>query len=436
MIYYGTVGSTSKEGGKAMRHRKPIARIMAIPAKGQPQRGMALVSWGMAGALALYGGAFYLTHDDEAPARKRGGAPRSAPDAAAEHHESSTGRHDSHGATESTSGPDDGTYVPTFFDGHGGVAGVPLTPEQRKAVMREAQRRGISTDEAREMAYGDGGDEGVFTHTATGMYRQVAPMEYATLEVGGGSEAPSGIAHASAPSQVLAEPEPQVLEAQVDEAGGSAATADTETNEEAASAQGSTSKPVKPKAKPKKAKPKKAKPAPSLTDRLKTAVKDVVPGSVKQLGDVLPKGLNLQPLSLFMADISQPGTEVQVEVSTINLDSDPAQEAVQVTATAQVSQSVAVTAEVVAPVKETAESTPSVVAVTLTDPSTDEVIVAPKPIVVDRPSDVSGAAIGAIVDTVVDASADHQIPTDDVPAVINPSAERVAEEPAPEQAAP
>ncbi|WP_328626919.1 hypothetical protein OHA88_23290 [Streptomyces sp. NBC_00353] len=44
------------------------------------------------------------------------------------------------------------------------------------------------------------------------------------------------------------------------------------------------------------------------------------------------------------------------------------------------------------------------VAVTLTDPATDEVIAASEPVVVDSPRDVSQAAIGEIVDTVVDAA--------------------------------
>jgi hypothetical protein len=61
-----------------------------------------------------------------------------------------------------------------------------------------------------------------------------------------------------------------------------------------------------------------------------------------------------------------------------------------------------------------------VVAVTLTDPATDEVIAASEPVVVDSPQDVSQAAIGEIVDTVVDAaenggsSAGDAIPSEDV----------------------
>ncbi|MFF3055826.1 hypothetical protein [Streptomyces sp. NPDC057909] len=60
------------------------------------------------------------------------------------------------------------------------------------------------------------------------------------------------------------------------------------------------------------------------------------------------------------------------------------------------------------------------VAVTLTDPATDEVIAASEPVVVDSPQDVSQAAIGEIVDTVVDAaessgpSASDAIPSEDV----------------------
>ncbi|MFE7237484.1 hypothetical protein [Streptomyces sp. NPDC057582] len=59
------------------------------------------------------------------------------------------------------------------------------------------------------------------------------------------------------------------------------------------------------------------------------------------------------------------------------------------------------------------------VAVTLTDPATDEVIAASEPVVVDSPQDVSQAAIGEIVDTGVDAaensgsSASDAIPSED-----------------------
>jgi hypothetical protein len=47
-------------------------------------------------------------------------------------------------------------YVPTYFDGGGGIAGVPLTEEQRKALIAEARRRGMPIEEAYALAYGDG----------------------------------------------------------------------------------------------------------------------------------------------------------------------------------------------------------------------------------------------------------------------------------------
>ncbi|MFI2672542.1 hypothetical protein ACH5AU_23780 [Streptomyces albidoflavus] len=46
-------------------------------------------------------------------------------------------------------------YVSTLLDGAGGVAGVPLTREQRTAVVAEMQRRGYSAEEAYGVAYGD-----------------------------------------------------------------------------------------------------------------------------------------------------------------------------------------------------------------------------------------------------------------------------------------
>ncbi|MGW8887135.1 hypothetical protein [Streptomyces sp. NPDC055749] len=46
-------------------------------------------------------------------------------------------------------------YRDTFLDGGGGIAGVPLTEEQRKAIIREAKRRELSTGDAYALAYGD-----------------------------------------------------------------------------------------------------------------------------------------------------------------------------------------------------------------------------------------------------------------------------------------
>ncbi|MCX4677701.1 hypothetical protein OG413_20730 [Streptomyces sp. NBC_01433] len=43
----------------------------------------------------------------------------------------------------------------TLFDGAGGVAGVPFTDEQRKAIVKESMRQGLSEADAYALAYGD-----------------------------------------------------------------------------------------------------------------------------------------------------------------------------------------------------------------------------------------------------------------------------------------
>jgi hypothetical protein len=89
--------------------------------------------------------------------------------------------------------PEEG-YVPTYFDGRGGIAGVPLTDEQRQAVMKEAIRRGLSKEDARALAYGEDdeftkpaqpvrpdvekhGDGDTQVLASGPLYREVAPTE-------------------------------------------------------------------------------------------------------------------------------------------------------------------------------------------------------------------------------------------------------------------
>lgn len=93
-------------------------------------------AWGALGAVILYVGTFGF-----AQARTEEGSPSPRPEEAAE---AGVYRNDSAAG-----------YVPTYFDGAGGIAGVPLTDEQRRAVMAEADRRGASEQEARLLAYGE-----------------------------------------------------------------------------------------------------------------------------------------------------------------------------------------------------------------------------------------------------------------------------------------
>jgi hypothetical protein len=116
----------------------PIGRLLAIPARGARGRKMALAGYGM--LVATVFGTFATTTLRDAPVRARDSRPDTA-----------------HGTKKGdvftdSKGPG---YAPTYLDGGGGIAGVPLTEEQRKALIREAMRRGMATADAYALAYGD-----------------------------------------------------------------------------------------------------------------------------------------------------------------------------------------------------------------------------------------------------------------------------------------
>jgi hypothetical protein len=114
----------------------PIGRLLALPAKGEPSRKTAITSYAL-----LVGGVFstltWATLNED-PAPVRAAKPQGVREDDAYTHT-----------------PDPG-YQPTYLDGGGGIAGVPLTDEQRKALIAEARRRGLPVTEAYALAYGDG----------------------------------------------------------------------------------------------------------------------------------------------------------------------------------------------------------------------------------------------------------------------------------------
>lgn len=114
----------------------PIGKILALPAKGEPSRKTAITSYGLLVAGVFGALTWSTTHNDPAPQKKD----------------------TSHGVQEDDAyaeAPQAG-YQPTYLDGGGGIAGVPLTAEQRKALIAEARRRGLPLSEAYALAYGDG----------------------------------------------------------------------------------------------------------------------------------------------------------------------------------------------------------------------------------------------------------------------------------------
>ncbi|MER7109651.1 hypothetical protein [Streptomyces sp. NPDC000229] len=113
----------------------PIGRVLGIPAKGQRDRRLAIAGYGLIVATAFTTLTLTSISDDRPAASGRGdvGGPE----------------------TETYRATHDPGYMPTYLDGGGGIAGVPLTEEQRKALIREAMRRGMSERDAYSLAYGD-----------------------------------------------------------------------------------------------------------------------------------------------------------------------------------------------------------------------------------------------------------------------------------------
>ncbi|KOG26848.1 hypothetical protein [Streptomyces viridochromogenes] len=323
----------------------------------------------MLATALVYGGSLAVVQSGgDTGAAQRAEAGRSAPDAGAGESE----------ASQAETAPDD--YVPTFFDGRGGIAGVEFTAAQREAIIREALSRGLTLKEARELAYGEEqGKDDARTYVVAGgdVYRQVAPAEEVSYDE---ASSESGKADAQ-------------------EAGSRKAPSD---NGKASKEKGN-----KPAAKEDKGDGKATGKADDeadkgLVDVLGDTVKDVVPDPIEDVVESLPD--ELTPFRTFMADISQPGMSTTFDVQQLDTNGDEAADAVYVAATAQVSDSMVVMAEVVTPIEESPDAHPRIVAVTVTDPATNEVLAAPEPIVVDDPQSVSQAAIGEVVNTVVEVA--------------------------------
>lgn len=259
-------------------------------------------------------------------------------------------------------------YVPTYFDGKGGIAGVPLTGEQRQAVMKEAIRRGLSKEDARALAYGEG-DE--FTKPAQ-------PVR------------PDAEKQRDGDTQVLASGPlyREVAPTEERESAGSGGRAQGKTPSERGS-QGKEPKEPSGDVGKSEEKPK------GELSKLGDVVHEVVPDPVGDLVDTLT------PFRSYMVAISQLGTEPTFDVSEPD-----AEGIVTVTVESQVTDSMTVTVEVTAPLESTSEAPPCAVSVTVTDPRTGEVTVATDAETVDAAGDVPRVAIGEVVEAVITASSE------------------------------
>ncbi|MFI6205872.1 hypothetical protein ACIBAI_05655 [Streptomyces sp. NPDC051041] len=208
----------------------PVGRLLAIPAKGQRGRKLAMAGYGLfvAGTFTALTVAPSADRPPSTSERKDVGGPE----------------------TETYRAHDDPGYLPTYLDGGGGIAGVPLTEEQRRALIREAMRRGMSERDAYALAYGDNAtihrapDGTMHVHPEKvvvpngPVYRKAAPSELKAVVAGAGrtpvaaqgaSDASQGTKTSGESSSAAGKPE-KVTEAEPKakgSAGGSAPDAGT-----------------------------------------------------------------------------------------------------------------------------------------------------------------------------------------------------------------
>ncbi|MGA5019213.1 hypothetical protein ACPCAA_17575 [Streptomyces griseoincarnatus] len=154
---------------RATTKTHPIGRLLAVPAPGQKGRRSAMAGYGLLVATVFTGLATSTLQESPEKAEK------TLPPTAQEK--------DVFTAREAPG------YAPTYLDGGGGIAGVPLTEEQRQALIREAKRRGLTTEHAYALAYGDNAvvhvDKKGKVHVDTSkvvvpngpVYAQVAPTD-------------------------------------------------------------------------------------------------------------------------------------------------------------------------------------------------------------------------------------------------------------------
>ncbi|MFE7619221.1 hypothetical protein [Streptomyces sp. NPDC057496] len=132
-------------------------------------------------------------------------------------------------------------------------------------------------------------------------------------------------------------------------------------------------------------------------------------GIFGHLGDALPDPAkdvveNLVGFQLWMVDVADEGTE-----PTWDVDQDPTSGTATVVAQSQVSDHMTVRAEIVSPATPVAKSDDSTVMVTVTDPTTGDVLAASEPQSVETPKEASHVAISEVADAVIEArSADDE----------------------------
>ncbi|MET9642471.1 hypothetical protein [Streptomyces syringium] len=364
------------------RTKSAFVDLLAIPERGHEHRVSAALGYGLLATAVVFTGTMAVAREDHGQAARRpplAAAPDHGPaeaDVPGKDVEMDEGAVPSKGQPQPApvfSEDERDGYVPTYFDGHGGIAGVPLTEEQRRAVVAEAMRRGMSEEAAHDLAYGEdseaGGEDTVLAdgNGRQPVYRKIAPTE---------------VDHAS-------------VEAPARSAGG--AKPGNQARREGAGTQGRRDERQVGGEKEQDRTPKKdeRREKPSVADVFEQQLKDQIPDPIE---DVLGP---LNPFRAFLTDLSMYGVDVELEVS----EPDPVTDTVTVTGSTTVSDDVAVTVEAKVPVEEPrpGERKPCTITTTVTHPETG-VVKSESTAIVHDPDDVPRVAVNEVVDAVLEAS--------------------------------
>ncbi|MEU5902121.1 hypothetical protein [Streptomyces venezuelae] len=380
MFYWRNM--TFRRGRTALssRMKSAFVDLLAIPERGHEHRASAALGYGLLATAVVFTGTMAVVEDGHGQAAKRtpfAAVPDHGPteaDMPGNNVETGEEAVPSKGQAQPApvfSGDERDGYVPTYFDGHGGIAGVPLTEEQCRAVVAEAMRRGMPKEAAHDLAYGaDSETVGEDTVLADGgarqpVYRKVAPTEVDHASV----DAPARSAGGGKPVNQGRR-----------EGAGTQGRRDEERQAGDGKGQG---------------RPPEKREKPSVADVFEQELKDQIPDPIE---DVLGP---FNPFRAFLADLSMYGADVELEVS----EPDPVTDTVTVTGSTTVSDDVAVTVEAEVPVEESrpGERKPCTITTTVKHPETG-VVKSESTAIVHDPDDVPRVAVNEVVDAVLEAS--------------------------------
>lgn len=353
--------------GRRAKHvssRRAALRLLGIPDKGQPHRKALVFGYGglaLSLATAATLGGASKAHDAKPPVALLSGDVYTSDPAEAERD--------------------------TLLDGAGGIAGVPFTDEQRKAIVKESKRRGMSAGDAYALAYGDAArvevhDDGTLTVDTSKVVLANGPV-YRKAE----ATAPKGGNDA------------ETLSAGTSRIAASEETAREVEQKAPAAPSAEDVQPVDLK--------EADEPAPAVTPQARGVAVEEAPLGEPYYPD---SGTNpydhggsvvdaikdaLSPLTDFMESISRSGAREHVVESPDG--------GVTLITTSQITKGLEVAVQV-ASADPSDLASPVTVSAVASDPRTGEVLAETSPTTVDSTDEASHAAIGEVVEAVLTAS--------------------------------